>query len=99
MSILPIVKWCATKNTFALFTRRNLVKHSAVFNLKGTSAVDIISPFQRDDKIQTVDTFGSFMHTSESPTCRLHGRDVIAQVDMMPGDELTYEPKQTIYER
>ena len=91
MSILPIVKWCTNKNTMALFTRRNLIKSSTVFKLNSDSNNG--STVQTGPTTQY--TLGRFMHTSESPTCRLYGSDVIAQVDMMPGDELTYDPKQT----
>tara|TARA_B100000795_G_scaffold206110_1_gene159632 strand:- start:1024 stop:1317 length:294 start_codon:yes stop_codon:yes gene_type:complete len=97
MSILPIVKWCVNKNTMALFTRRNLIKSSTVFKLNNDSTIKNGSTVQVGPTTHVVDAFGSFMHTSESPTCRLHGRDIIAQIDMLPGDELTYDPKQTIY--
>jgi hypothetical protein len=89
MSILPIVKWCTNKNAMALYTRRNLIKHSTVFSLVGKSGV-AKSPTEYVE-----DLLGNFMHTCNKPTCRIHGREVIATVDMAPGDELTYDPEQT----
>lgn len=88
MSMLPIVKWCTTKNAMALYTRRNLIKHSTVFNLIGKPDVE------KSHAEYIGHTFGNFMHTCKNPTCRIHGREVIATVDMAPGDELTFDPEQ-----
>ena len=90
MSMLPIVKWCATKNAMALYTRRNLIKHSTVFSLVGKSDVEN-SPTEYIGH-----TFGNFMHACKKPTCRIHGREVIATVGMSPGDELTFDPEQNM---
>lgn len=92
MSLMPIVKWCTKRKAMALFTRRNLIQNSSVFHLNWDSTVKKSSAVQLDFECYAL---GSFMHTSESPTCRLRGKEVIAQVDMVPGDELTYDPKQT----
>jgi len=85
----------------ALFTRRNLVKHSTVFELIRDSAKENDSLVHVHPNVghrkNVIGTIRSFMHISKSPSCRLHGQYVIAQVDMSPGDELTYDPKQTIY--
>ena len=98
MSILPIIKRCTTKNAMALYTRRNIFKHSTVFNLIGRGVyVENGSTVQVGPTEHIVDDLGSFMHTSSCPTCRIYGREVVAMVDMFPGDELTYNPKQTKY--
>lgn len=76
----------------------NIFKHSTVLvfnlfgNLFGRGVVENGSTVQVGPTEHIVDDLESFMHTSSCPTCRIYGREVVAMVDMSPGDELTYNP-------
>tara|TARA_B110000858_G_scaffold180330_1_gene217799 strand:+ start:111 stop:344 length:234 start_codon:yes stop_codon:yes gene_type:complete len=39
MSLLPVVRWSTAKNIVGLFTRRNIIKDSSVFNLNNTDLI------------------------------------------------------------
>jgi hypothetical protein len=82
--MLPIIKWCAHKNMLGVYTRMHVNKHASVFQL-GTSDY-------RSDYI--LEHVGLHVNHAETPNCKLDENDIVAVVDLKPGDEITLK-KQT----
>ena len=78
--MLPIVKWCVHRNILGVYTRVHVKKNASVFQL----GVPI------DHRSRYVLThLGTHVNRVKNPSCVMSSRDIVAAVDLKPGDEIT----------
>ena len=63
-----------------VYTRMHVNKHASVFRL-GES-----SDYRNDYVLEHV---GTHVNRSDDPSCKVDGCDIVAVVDLKPGDEIT----------
>lgn len=91
------VHFCNLSNLLRLHTNVRFLKHSSIFKLQGdakNSYKCIGGAVRVTEDEYVLDSFGEYMRHSDSPSCVVVGRRVIANTDLYPGDELTYDSNQ-----
>jgi len=91
------VQFCKLSNLLRLHTNVQFLKHSPIFKLQGdakNSYKGIGGAVRVSEDEYVLDSFGEYMRHSNSPSCIVVGRRVIANTELHPGDELTYDSNQ-----
>ena len=75
-----------------LYTKKAFKKNQTVFELQGDIEKQQSKYSIHIGKNQhVIDEYGTFMNHSFDPTTRIEGRSVIANKDLVPGDELSFD--------
>ena len=78
--MLPIVKWCVHRNALGVYTRVHVKKDASVFQLG--------VPIDRRSRY-VLSHLSAHVNRAENPSCVMSSRDIVAVVDLKPGDEIT----------
>jgi hypothetical protein len=87
--MLPIVKLCKNRNVLGVYTRVNVHKHSSVFRLTGQTVPKCEKSIEVGKNRYVLDSFGMHINRSETPSCCVVNDEVVACVNLNPGDEIT----------